>query len=92
MRLRQGATITQLERPDMFVDESTTGPLRFRHVHRFVVKGKAVRMLDEFDFNLRLGVLGSIADRLVVKRHLRRLLEERARYLKAEAERSGGSG
>lgn len=52
MRLRQGATITQLERPNAFIDESTTGPLRFRHVHRSFAEGKAVRMLDEFDFNL----------------------------------------
>jgi ligand-binding SRPBCC domain-containing protein len=87
LRLRQGSTITRSERPHVFVDEGTIGPLRgFRHVHQFVFEHAATRMVDTFEFELPWGRFGRLADRLVVERHLRRLLTDRAAFLKAEAE------
>ena len=91
IRLRQGSTITRLDRPHMFVDESTSGPLRsLRHIHQFVAEKNATLMVDTFEYELPTGVLGRVADQLVVERYLRRFLTERAAFLKAEAERSGG--
>jgi ligand-binding SRPBCC domain-containing protein len=91
LRWRQGAVITRLDPPHVFVDESTAGPLRsLRHVHQFAPEGDATLMVDTFDYELPAGPLGTIADRLVVERYLRRFLTERAQFLKAEAERSGG--
>jgi ligand-binding SRPBCC domain-containing protein len=86
-RLRQGSTITRSDRPHIFVDEGTSGPLDgFRHVHQFIVEHDMTRMVDTFEFELAWGLLGRLADRLVVERHLRRLLTERAAFLKAAAE------
>jgi len=90
LRLRQGSTITRSERPHLLVDEGISGPLRgFRHVHQFVFEHDATRMVDTFEFGLPWGLVGRVADRLVVERYLRRLLTERAAFLKAAAEAAG---
>ena len=91
--LRQSSTITRLEAPHVFIDESREGPLRsMRHVHEFVPDRGATVMRDQFDYALPAGILGRAADRLIVERHMRRFLTERALYLRTEAERSGGGG
>ena len=93
LTLRQGATITRLDPPHVFVDESTAGPLKsLRHTHHFVAANHDTLMVDTFEYELPMGELGRIADRLVIKRYLRRFLKDRAEFLKAEAERSGRSG
>ena len=90
LRLRQGSKITRSEPPHVFVDEGTSGPLgRFRHVHQFVPERGATLMVDTFDYELPLRLGGRLADRVVMARHMRRLLTDRAAYLKAEAERAG---
>ncbi|HXJ48859.1 MAG TPA: SRPBCC family protein [Candidatus Acidoferrum sp.] len=90
LRLRQGSKITRSEPPHVFVDEGTSGPLgHFRHVHQFVPDRGATLMVDTFDYELPLRLGGRLADRVVVARHMRRLLTDRAAYLKAEAERAG---
>jgi ligand-binding SRPBCC domain-containing protein len=90
LRLRQGSTITRSEPPHVFVDEGVSGPLKgFRHVHQFVAEGGGTLMVDTFKYDLPMGWLGRIADGLAVERHLRRLLTDRAAYLKAKAEAAG---
>jgi len=90
LRLSQGSKITRSEPPHVFVDEGTSGPLgHFRHVHQFVRERGATLMVDTFDYELPLRLGGRLADRLVVERHMRRLLTDRAAYLKMEAERAG---
>jgi ligand-binding SRPBCC domain-containing protein len=90
LRLRQGSRITRLEPPHVFVDEGTTGPLgEFRHVHQFITEGGGTLMVDTFEYELPSGVLGKLANRVVVEAYLRRLLAERAAYLKREAEAAG---
>jgi ligand-binding SRPBCC domain-containing protein len=87
LRLRQGSTITRSEPPHMFVDEGTSGPLgHFRHVHQFVREHGATLMVDAFEFELPLRLGGRLAELLVVERHMRRLLTDRAAYLKQQAE------
>jgi hypothetical protein len=46
-------------------------------------------MVDTFEYELSVRFGGRLADRLVVERHMRRLLTDRAAYLKAEAEKAG---
>ncbi len=87
VRLRQGSTITRFDRPHVFVDEGTTGPLHHRHLHQFVSEGDATLMSDTFAYELPAGLLGRLADQIAVGRRLRRLFYERTAYLKAEAER-----
>lgn len=88
LRLRQGSMITRSEPPHVFVDEGTSGPLgHFRHLHQFVPEHDATLMVDTFEYEIPLRLGGRIADRVVVERHMRRLLTDRATYLKAEAEK-----
>jgi ligand-binding SRPBCC domain-containing protein len=90
LRLRQGSTITRSEPPHVFVDEGTSGPLgHFRHVHQFVPEHGATLMVDTFEYELSARLGGRLADRLLVERRLRRLLTDRAAYLKSEAEAGG---
>jgi ligand-binding SRPBCC domain-containing protein len=79
--------ITAMEPPTRFVDEQVTGPFaRFRHERRFDEVEGGTRMTDSWEHGLRFGVLGRIADRLVVQRLVRGLLSDRARALAQEAE------
>jgi len=88
MTLRQGSSITRLEPPHVFVDESVSGPLKdMRHVHQFLTERGGTLMVDTFEYRLAFGLFGRVADRVAVERHLRRLLTERAAYLKTVAER-----
>jgi hypothetical protein len=43
-------------------------------------------MSDEFDYRSPLGFVGRLADVLFLERYMRRLLERRAAFLRAEAE------
>ena len=63
-----------------------------RHTHQFVKERDRTLMVDTFEYELPLGGFGRIADRLVIERHLKRFLQERAAFLKAAVERSGGGG
>ena len=90
LRLRQGSTITRSERPHVFVDEGTSGPLgHFRHVHQFVAEHGATLMVDTFEYELAVRLGGRLADRFVVERHMTRLLTDRAGYLKEQSETGG---
>ncbi|WP_308471876.1 SRPBCC family protein [Rathayibacter sp. AY1C2] len=82
--LRLTSTVTALDAPHSFVDEQTRGPFAtFRHEHRFEPDGSGSGsvMIDRLEYSAPLGVLGRIAERLVLDRHLRRLLEERGAFL-----------
>ncbi|QHF22498.1 cyclase [Rathayibacter sp. VKM Ac-2762] len=84
--LRLTSTVTALDAPHSFVDEQTRGPFAtFRHEHRFESDGSGSGsgsvMIDRLEYSAPLGVLGRIAERLVLDRHLRRLLEERGAFL-----------
>ncbi|WP_308471648.1 SRPBCC family protein [Rathayibacter sp. AY1B5] len=89
--LRLTSTVTALDAPHSFVDEQTRGPFAaFRHEHRFEPDGSGSGsgsvMIDRLTYSAPLGVLGRIAERLVLDRHLRRLLEARGAFL-AEGDR-----
>jgi ligand-binding SRPBCC domain-containing protein len=57
-----------------------------RHDHHFEVRDGATIMLDKFLFQSPLGPLGALADRILLKRYMRRFLVERASILRATAE------
>jgi ligand-binding SRPBCC domain-containing protein len=80
--------VTEYDRPRRFVDEQVAGPFaRFRHEHRFDSAGDATVMTDRLDFDAPLGPLGDVVEWVILGRYLRRLIEQRGRFLKAEAER-----
>lgn len=80
--------ITELDRPNSFVDEQVSGPFaRYRHEHRFTKVAGGTRMVDSVSFEAPFGPAGLLVERVLLKRYVRNLIEERNVYLKAEAER-----
>jgi|SRR5205807_3104750 len=87
VRQRLSSCITTFEPPHLFVDEMVHGAFaRFRHEHVFATRGDGTRMIDVFDYTSPLGLLGRIADVAFLRRYMTRLLQDRARFLKLEAE------
>ncbi len=86
------STITEWDRPHRFVDEQRKGPFRsFRHEHRFEPAEHGTQLFDHVEFEAPFGVLGRAAERLVLARYLRRLIDVRNTFLVAEATRRGGA-
>ena len=87
MRRRLWARITEMERPARFVDEMVEGDFqRLRHVHEFRREGNITVMRDVIEWTSPLGLLGKLADRLFVERHLRWFLSTKQAKLKGFAE------
>jgi len=87
--VRQSLTsrITVFDPPHHFRDSMVRGAFaRFDHDHHFEAHDGGTRMLDLFDYAAPLGLLGRLAERLVLDRYVRRLLVERARVIKTFAE------
>lgn len=83
--------ITVAKPPGRFVDEQLSGPFRsFRHVHTFRAVPGGTVMVDDWEHAAPFGALGWLADRLVLERHMRRLLTTRNSALKREAEADAG--
>lgn len=79
--------ITACERPYRFTDEMMRGAFhQMTHLHEFVPQPSGVLMVDRFYFRAPLGVLGWLAEKLVLTRYMRGLLLTRNRYLKQMAE------
>ncbi len=80
--------ITVVDPPSHFADIQERGPfVWFRHEHRFEpLEGGRTRMRDHWEHRSPFGPLGWLADRLVLGRYMRRLLETRNAALKREAE------
>jgi ligand-binding SRPBCC domain-containing protein len=80
--------ITAMDRPTYFRDTMIEGAFRFMwHDHYFrAVAPRETEMKDIFCFAAPLGVMGRIAEILVLRRYMRTLLRERNAALKAAAE------
>ena len=90
IRQRLTSKIVEFDPPRLFVDEMQEGAFkRMRHVHEFHPDGSGTRMVDVLEFESRLGPLGWIVDRLVLKGYMRRFVEKRNRALKGYIESAG---
>ena len=79
--------ITAFDRPRHFQDSMQRGAFRsFVHDHTFEERGGGTAMTDVLAFAAPLGILGRIAEVLVLRRYLTRLLEARANVIKEAAE------
>jgi ligand-binding SRPBCC domain-containing protein len=90
LMLQHTSKITQYEPPTFFQDVMTAGVFKsFEHNHRFQHQDGETVMTDELRFAAPLGVLGLIAERLVLRTYLTRFLLERNKLVKhvAESER-----
>lgn len=82
---RLTSSITEADAPRRFVDEQLRGPFaRFHHEHLFEPTGDGqTLMTDVVQFVAPFGPLGWLAEKLVLDRYMRRLIERRNEYLAA---------
>jgi ligand-binding SRPBCC domain-containing protein len=82
------SVITEWDRPRCFVDQQHEGPFKFfRHEHRFATVGRGTQMTDCVEYAAPFGVIGRFAERVVLDRYLRHLIDVRNKFLIAEATR-----
>jgi ligand-binding SRPBCC domain-containing protein len=81
--------ITSYDRPRSFVDEQVCGPFaHFRHVHTFAAQdGGGTEMRDQISFKAPLGLIGWIAERVILARYLAVTVAVRNEHMKRLAER-----
>src|SRR6185436_2435740 len=92
IRQRLTAKIVEFSRPTRFVDEMVQGAFAsLRHVHDFALDDGAVVMRDTLTWRSPLGVLGVVADKLFVERHMRDFMVKKQSELRDYAERMGSS-
>jgi ligand-binding SRPBCC domain-containing protein len=85
--LRLTSKIVAFDRPRSFEDVMTKGPFRsMRHRHEFLPDLGGTLMVDVFDYEAPLGLLGRAVEYAILTNYLRRFLRGRADALKAMAE------
>ncbi|MFK7058938.1 SRPBCC family protein [Flavobacterium oreochromis] len=81
--LTHKSLITQMSKYDSFTDEMIEGHFKhFVHHHQFIEQGNTTLMIDTIHYSIPYGFIGRIFDFLVLKRYLKRLIEERNEFLK----------
>jgi len=79
--------VTACEKPHYFVDEMVKGTFkRFKHEHFLEEKNGQTFVVDIFDYESPLGLLGKIADVFFLENYMRRFLEKRNQVIKEFAE------
>jgi ligand-binding SRPBCC domain-containing protein len=90
VRQRLTSRIARMERPRLFVDEMQRGAFKsMTHTHEFEEIGGMTRMTDTLHFEAPLGLLGRLAERIVLEDYMRKFLIDRNRELKMMAELQG---
>lgn len=80
--LTMTSRVTALDYPRSFVDEQVRGPFKaFRHIHEFEAAPGGSIMTDRVEFTAPFGLLGRVAEKLVLGPYLQRLIESRGRFL-----------
>jgi ligand-binding SRPBCC domain-containing protein len=79
--------ITEYNYPNYFVDEMIQGAFKsIRHEHHFTRVSDGTLMKDVFVYQSPLGILGRLANVLFLKRYMTKLLEERNKVIRNNAE------
>ena len=86
--------IVEYESPSQFVDIQTKGPFHnYRHAHVFVPEGSGTRMTDIIEYELPLGPLAELANRIHFQSRLEEVLkhgQQMTRTLLEETPKSKG--
>lgn len=79
--------ITEYKYPTYFCDEMQKGAFKsLRHEHHFSTKGNHTLMTDLFVFESPLGILGKLANILILNNYMQNLLIKRNAIIKSIAE------
>jgi uncharacterized protein len=81
--IRWTTEIVEWDPPHRFVDVQLKGPYKlWHHEHRFVAEGNGTRILDEVQYLLPFGFLGSIAHALKVKKDVSAIFDYRTQAVR----------
>lgn len=83
--------ITEMKKPEMFVDEQAEGDFRMmKHEHYFKPCDNGTIVIDLFHFETPYGIIGRWLNRLWLTQYLRKLIEQRNQLIKEYAESGRG--
>ncbi len=87
IRQRLTAKIVEFDKPHRFVDETIQSAFKsLRHIHEFVPAEQGTLMRDTLVWVSPFGILGVIADKIALERHMRNFLIERNSAFKSAIE------
>jgi ligand-binding SRPBCC domain-containing protein len=87
VRQRLTVEIVAFNRPHSFADQMVSGAFKsMHHRHEFEESGGETLMKDHFEFEAPFGLVGVIAEKLILFNYMRRFLEVRNARLKVLAE------
>lgn len=87
VKQRFTARVTNFEPPHRFIDEMTQGAFKtMRHIHWFEACGENTTMTDTLIWTSPFGLVGVLADKILIERHMRKFLLERNANLQRAAE------
>ena len=92
VRQRLTVRVTEFDRPKHFQDVMVSGAFKSTvHDHEFAPHPTGTWMRDRFEFQSPLGILGKLADWLVLTSYMRRFIARRNEVLRQLAESEGWS-
>jgi ligand-binding SRPBCC domain-containing protein len=81
--LKWESEIKEIKEKQYFIDIQRKGPYKlWRHKHVFREIENGVEMIDDIDYALPLGILGQLANKLIVNRQLATIFDFRVRAVK----------
>ena len=81
------AKIVEMAPPRLFVDEMVRGAFQWlRHEHEFHIHANGTLMRDVLNWRAPLGIIGTIADKMFVERHMEWFVRTKQQHLKRIAE------
>lgn len=88
LRVKWDALITEFRWNEFFCDEQRRGPFKyFRHCHRIRAERNGTVVSDNVEYELPFGVLGDVANNVLMKRQIRSLFRHRQKMLPLLLER-----
>ena len=89
IRQRLSAKIVHFDPPFSFTDEMLSGAFKsLRHEHRFSAEGDGTLMTDVVVLSAPFGPIGWLAERIFLRRYMRKVLVERGLGLKGLCEKA----
>lgn len=81
------STITEMSRPDHFIDEMVRGDFKnFRHEHHFKSAGNGTIMIDTVRFESPFGLIGRLFNTFYLTRYIEQFIIKRNAVIKDYAE------
>lgn len=88
INLKHQSIITEMDFPTYFVDEQLKGHFKsFKHQHIFQKKENQTIMTDILEYETPFGFIGKIFNRLLLKNHLTKFIQNRNKIIKKLAEK-----